>query len=47
MRPVLVAITGEFTKPSDKLLPDLNGFHYYLVKPADPKVLRPRARGLP
>jgi DNA-binding response OmpR family regulator len=38
-RPVLVAITGEFTKSADKMRSELSGFDYYLVKPSDPKVL--------
>ena len=38
-RPMLIAITGEYTKTADKILSEMNGFDYYLVKPADPKVL--------
>jgi DNA-binding response OmpR family regulator len=38
-RPVLIAITGEFTKGSHKMLGEMSGFDSYLVKPVDPKVL--------
>jgi len=38
-RPVLIAITGEYTKAVDQILGEITGFNYYLVKPADPKVL--------
>jgi DNA-binding response OmpR family regulator len=39
-RPVLIAITGEYFKDVDRILSEMTGFDYYLVKPADPKVLR-------
>jgi DNA-binding response OmpR family regulator len=39
IRPVLIAITGEYTKAVDQILSEITGFNYYLVKPADPKVL--------
>ena len=38
-RPVLIAITGEYTKAADRILAEMSGFDYYLVKPADPNVL--------
>ena len=38
-RPLLIAITGEFTKNVDRTLAKMSGFDYYLVKPADPNVL--------
>ena len=38
-RPMLIAITGEYTKAADRILAEMSGFDYYLVKPADPKVL--------
>src|SRR5688500_4079812 len=38
-RPVLIAVTGEYTKAVDQILSEIAGFNYYLVKPADPKVL--------
>jgi len=38
-RPVLIAITGQHTKEADKVLSHISGFHFYLTKPADPKVL--------
>ena len=37
--PVLIAITGQYTKASDEVLGKLNGFDCYLVKPIDPKLL--------
>ena len=49
-RPVLIAISGQYTKGSDKLLAQLKGFNYYLVKPCDPEMLlsllRPLAANL-
>src|SRR5438552_14856160 len=38
-RPVLIAISGQYTKGSDKLLAQMKGFNYYLVKPCDPQTL--------
>jgi len=38
-RPVLIAISGQYTKGSDKLLAQMKGFNYYLVKPCDPQML--------
>ena len=38
-RPLLIAITGEYTKGADKTFAETCGFDYYLTKPADPKVL--------
>jgi DNA-binding response OmpR family regulator len=38
-RPMLIAITGQYTKGADRILAQMNGIDYYLVKPADPKVL--------
>lgn len=38
-RPVLIAISGQYTQGSDKVLAQLKGFNYYLVKPCDPKTL--------
>ena len=37
--PLLIAITGEYTKSADKVLSHISGFDYYLTKPADPNVL--------
>ena len=39
-RPMLIAITGQYTRGPDKIVAAMNGFDYYLVKPADPKVLQ-------
>jgi DNA-binding response OmpR family regulator len=38
-RPMIIAITGQFTKGADRLLAEMNGIDYYLIKPADPIVL--------
>jgi two-component system OmpR family response regulator len=38
-RPMIIGITGEYTKGADRVLAEMAGFNYYLVKPADPKVL--------
>ena len=38
-RPMIIGVTGEYTKDVDKSLSGVIGFDYYLVKPADPKVL--------
>jgi DNA-binding response OmpR family regulator len=38
-RPLIIGITGEYTKSADRILSRMNGFDYYLIKPADPKVL--------
>jgi DNA-binding response OmpR family regulator len=37
--PVLIALTGEYTKPSDRALAERSGFDAYLVKPCDPAFL--------
>ena len=38
-RPMLIAITGEYTTEADRILSRMSGFNFYLIKPADPKVL--------
>jgi CheY-like chemotaxis protein len=38
-RPLLVGISGQYKKHSDKLLADAVGFDHYLVKPFDPAAL--------
>lgn len=38
-RPMLIAVSGEYTKSADKLLGRIAGFDYYLVKPCDPSLL--------
>lgn len=38
-RPLLIGISGEFTKGADKILAQMTGFDYYLIKPVDPNVL--------
>ena len=37
--PTLIAITGQYTKSTDKVVSQISGFDYYLTKPADPNVL--------
>jgi len=39
LRPVLIAISGVFVKPTDKVLAESAGFDHLITKPADPKVL--------
>jgi CheY-like chemotaxis protein len=39
-RPVLVALTGEYTRGSDRLRAEMAAFDHFLVKPADPAVLK-------
>ena len=39
LAPLLVAISGVWTKPSDRLLGEAVGFDHYLVKPVDLKEL--------
>lgn len=39
-RPMLIAVTGQYTRAPDKIVAAMNGFDYYLVKPTDPKVLQ-------
>lgn len=38
-RPMLIAISGEYTKSSDRALAYMYGYNHYLVKPADPTEL--------
>lgn len=38
-RPMLIALTGRYTKGSDRVLGELSGFNHYLTKPCDPQVL--------
>jgi DNA-binding response OmpR family regulator len=35
--PLLIAVSGKWTKPSEKLLGRMVGFDHYLVKPCDPQ----------
>jgi len=45
--PLLIGISGKWTRPTEKLLAHLVGFDHYLSKPCDPatlfKLLRPLA----
>jgi two-component system, sensor histidine kinase len=38
-RPMLIGISGEYKRGSDKILADLLGFDHYLVKPYAPAAL--------
>ena len=38
-RPVLVGLSGEHTRGSDRAYSQANGFDFYLMKPCDPHVL--------
>ena len=38
-RPMLIAISGQFTQTADKLLSESVGFQYFFTKPCDPNVL--------
>ena len=38
-RPLLIGISGEFTKGEDSVFAQMSGFDYYLIKPVDPNVL--------
>lgn len=35
--PLLIAISGRYTRGSDRVLSAMNGFNHYLVKPCDPQ----------
>jgi DNA-binding response OmpR family regulator len=37
LAPLLIAISGQWTKPSDQLVGRAVGFDHYLLKPADPQ----------
>src|SRR4051812_34968136 len=37
--PLMIAISGQYTKGSDRILAQMAGFNYYLAKPCDPQVL--------
>ena len=49
-RPVLIAISGMYTKGADKALAQLKGFNYYVIKPCNPEellsLIRPLAANL-
>lgn len=38
-RPLVIAITGQYTRPSDRLLSQVVGFDHYLVKPYEPRTV--------
>lgn len=38
-QPLLIGISGEYKKGSDKVLAHISGFDHYLVKPYDPKAI--------
>jgi DNA-binding response OmpR family regulator len=35
---VLIAVSGQYTK-GDKILAEMSGYDYYVIKPCDPKAL--------
>ena len=40
-RPMIIGISGQYMKDSDRVLAEINGFHRYLLKPYEPSdVLR-------
>lgn len=39
VRPLLIAISGQFVKAADRTLADAAGFDHFCPKPCDPKVL--------
>jgi len=41
LAPLLIAISGQWTKASDRLLGQAVGFDHYLLKPCDPNELLP------
>jgi CheY-like chemotaxis protein len=45
-RPFLIAITGRYKQPSDKMLGTLAGFNHQLEKPCEPKTLISLLSGL-
>ena len=38
-KPLLIAVSAQYTKGTDKRLAEIVGYNYYLTKPCDPKVL--------
>jgi len=38
-RPMMIAVSGVYTKGADKVLANLSGFNYHFVKPCDPNLL--------
>ena len=38
-RPLMIAISGRYTKGADRILAQMAGFTYFLTKPCDPQVL--------
>jgi DNA-binding response OmpR family regulator len=38
-RPLLIGVSGEYTKSSDRILSEILGFDQYLLKPYDPNQL--------
>ena len=38
-KPMLIAVSAQYTKDTDKRLAEIVGYNYYLTKPCDPNVL--------
>lgn len=37
--PLMIAISGQYTKSADRVLSEMSGFNYFLSKPFDPNAL--------
>jgi CheY-like chemotaxis protein len=46
VRPLLIAISGQFMRDSDRALADAAGFDHFCAKPCDPKMLLGLLAGL-
>jgi DNA-binding response OmpR family regulator len=38
-RPLMIGISGQYTKSADRVLSEMSGFNYFLTKPFDPNAL--------
>lgn len=38
-RPLMIALSGRYTKGADRVLAQMSGFDFFLAKPCDPEVL--------
>ena len=41
LAPLLIAVSGKWTSPTDRLLGEAVGFDHFLIKPCDPNALLP------
>jgi len=44
-RPFMIAISGKYMSGADRVLAQMSGFNYFLIKPCDPQVLLALIRG--